>query len=1447
MADVIIEVDYQALENARQAGNRLKEDLRVLQNMKLKLEMDATGLTKELNAVKKTIDDINAAMRNNKAEGKDNASNQEKLNKALKERAKIEDQIRQNKQKQGEFDVDIKKIKQQIDLNKELQEVEAKRIKEQEKHNKDVAKKQADELKEQEAAAKAAAKAEEELAKAEEEERKALEKADREAEIQRLKEEAAAAQELANALMGVANVFNTMGAISGGIADFSTGIANSFQSMASMFSDVSVTDTLKRLATKYITEAFAGDLSSAISRYDILSTFVPYMQAAGVDEQTANASLARVNESIIGIPIGLDEAAQRLRRYQMFLGDVESATNLTIGAQNAIIAGGASEQMKNMAYMQIDRLLAAGKLNTSRQWLSLIQGLGVSMNYVSQAMGTTNMTPKELAAGLTSGEISTESFLEALMELGKGESDAAAGLNNLLTIYKGTIEAWQASIRYASTRGQANVIDVLSDSLETLTGQGVTGYMKDYRDFINEVYGGIGSFISNNPELITTSLEKFNQLIESVSKFSASEFAMDVFSRLGEGVDLISRALEHIPAGKLEEFAAFATTVAGSIGSGMVASSGLGQLLGVFERFKNFDFGRLIDDIATEVERMASVVEILLGVIPDGLMSNLMAFGLVWGKPLAAVLTSIGSAITGIAKAVTAGSVAEAFGSGGFITGLAKLAMMHPQLAAVATGLTAIAGAMALFASAERQSVRQLSEDLGITDFVNEMKQIQSAMNSLDIRIGVREEDLAQTETAIRQAERLREALLELDSAEGEDFNAAKLAATAKELEAVLPGVDASIDATTGHLTEQARAVLEDADAFEQLIAKMREAAAAAALQGAMTDLYTAEYQRNVANEAVATASRNLLLAEYGLQRAKERAYKGQWSVTPDEGETILTVTEAQKQVDLYSEALDEAEVAAQQANDTYENVSNQVDSMTKRYEEAYNAVDHTTDALHEDADAADEVTAAYKSLVDAQKNLIKESDEAIQESTKNFAKALDPFSKITHPEGVSFSSDQTGVKSNNAWLQDFINDRKTVKEGIDQLSEIDLELPEGMTRQDVVQGLQAYYQHIMEGEPDEVMERVDQLAQMFSDGRWSELVEAAQNWKENQSLTAEATSTEENPDFIGELEQLYSQDRIDELKEQMETYHQQIREILESTSDYVKPFTGADGSAVFDALDKSGFSPEYAQKKIQGITQQMTDLGNQIAAAMQPIADAAQSVSQSTGEIGDAMGDLQDTTGEAADEVPANTEKMESDVSQDMSNMASNTDSSVNDTISSINELAPAIQSQILPVTVAAASLGSGLASGLEIGVSAAQNAASQIAAAAASIAAAVQEANAAAASLGTGGGSEPVGEAVLLATGGSVFSPFGSDTVPAMLTPGEYIIRKGAADFFGRGLLERINALDIGGAFDRLIINSPVTAGRYGGNVYNKDSHASVNQTFINSSPDYGRRRAMRFAHAL
>lgn len=57
-------------------------------------------------------------------------------------------------------------------------------------------------------------------------------------------------------------------------------------------------------------------------------------------------------------------------------------------------------------------------------------------------------------------------------------------------------------------------------------------------------------------------------------------------------------------------------------------------------------------------------------------------------------------------------------------------------------------------------------------------------------------------------------------------------------------------------------------------------------------------------------------------------------------------------------------------------------------------------------------------------------------------------------------------------------------------------------------------------------------------------------------------------------------------------------------------------------------------------------------------------------------------------------------------------------------------------------------------------------------------------------------LGGLIYRANGGSIFKPKGTDTVPAMLTPGEFVVRKSAVDKIGVGTLQAINqGQDIGG----------------------------------------------------
>lgn len=89
-----------------------------------------------------------------------------------------------------------------------------------------------------------------------------------------------------------------------------------------------------------------------------------------------------------------------------------------------------------------------------------------------------------------------------------------------------------------------------------------------------------------------------------------------------------------------------------------------------------------------------------------------------------------------------------------------------------------------------------------------------------------------------------------------------------------------------------------------------------------------------------------------------------------------------------------------------------------------------------------------------------------------------------------------------------------------------------------------------------------------------------------------------------------------------------------------------------------------------------------------------------------------------------------------------------------------------------------------------------------------------------------------------GGIFQPRGTDTIPAMLTPGEYVLRKRAVDSLGTDLLDNLNRYGIGA----LRGNNTTTVVN---NYYN--NNASVNQNIDNKSNYlngmYGLDRLMRY----
>lgn len=112
-------------------------------------------------------------------------------------------------------------------------------------------------------------------------------------------------------------------------------------------------------------------------------------------------------------------------------------------------------------------------------------------------------------------------------------------------------------------------------------------------------------------------------------------------------------------------------------------------------------------------------------------------------------------------------------------------------------------------------------------------------------------------------------------------------------------------------------------------------------------------------------------------------------------------------------------------------------------------------------------------------------------------------------------------------------------------------------------------------------------------------------------------------------------------------------------------------------------------------------------------------------------------------------------------------------------------------------------------------------------------------------------LGGTVYRARGGGIGKARGTDTVHAMLTPGEYVQNRHAVSLFGKQFMDRVNALDINGAMNALHsrFGNQITASRTStiNNTVNHYNNQQYTQNVTTNNPNFARMRNNRYAGAL
>ena len=264
-------------------------------------------------------------------------------------------------------------------------------------------------------------------------------------------------------------------------------------------------------------------ISGAFSRYDTINTYAKVLKNLGVDA-TKKFSVAgeeatdvyhNLENAVLGLPTGIDEIIESMRRYAGATGEAERATKLAIAANNAYIAGGMGEREKMFTERQL-RALAAGKPLTTNQWDSLSRNAPLMMKSIAREM---KMSTKEMDAALKDGTVSGEKFLDVLIKIGTEGS-----LKNAATVMKSTWDAVSQNVQNRLNAMGEGILNTMDDVFKKLDGrsflQHVLGFDKNnnyikgkgLRGVIDDMSKSAQDWIKANPDKILKFLDNVKSI-----------------------------------------------------------------------------------------------------------------------------------------------------------------------------------------------------------------------------------------------------------------------------------------------------------------------------------------------------------------------------------------------------------------------------------------------------------------------------------------------------------------------------------------------------------------------------------------------------------------------------------------------------------------------------------------------------------------------------------------------------------------------------------------------------------------------------------------------------------------------------------------------------------------------------------------------------------------------
>lgn len=232
----------------------------------------------------------------------------------------------------------------------------------------------------------------------------------------------------------------------------------------------------------------SSSFDGAINRFDTMQSYPKVMKSLGFEVEQSQKSVAKLNQSVQGLPTSLADVVTTSKSLAAVTGDIDKATDTTIALNHAFLASGSSSEDASRGLQQYSQMLAKGKVDM-QSWRTLQETMAPALTKVAKKLGIASGNANELYDALQNGTITFDQFNDAMIECdtetgGFAETalEASKGIKTSMTNIKSAVQNLEQGFMSAMNNMlKSKAMGGLVDNLEKIKSK-----IYDFRNSIME-------------------------------------------------------------------------------------------------------------------------------------------------------------------------------------------------------------------------------------------------------------------------------------------------------------------------------------------------------------------------------------------------------------------------------------------------------------------------------------------------------------------------------------------------------------------------------------------------------------------------------------------------------------------------------------------------------------------------------------------------------------------------------------------------------------------------------------------------------------------------------------------------------------------------------------------------------------------------------------------------